>query len=355
MADFGNTENERFKFDINGDWTLSYGDNAPADLVADQGGADIKITQGQGTYRIELNGNTKVYSVAKVTVGGLDPVADAGPDQTLTLAASIVQLNGSGSSDPDGTITAHLWTQIAGPAAVLSSATAANPTVSIPANPGPRIYSFMLKVTDNGTRTDVDTVTVRQAPPSGTWQRTVFFIFGQTQPGQDLSVRGGIDHTYANANLGRDCRTTNFECAMPIRHLNLRNTTTAPLKANDSYLDWYGKEAAQNINAVGSPADWTTDVWPAAWGPKKTVAVDGHGEEPLNVRGQHYWMLDVEMDCSKAVNGWFEVKSFISNGPGWEPDLVQPGAPYVTGNHFAKCGEINRFKRGLNTWEHTPF
>lgn len=33
------------------------------------------------------------------------------------------------------------------------------------------------------------------------------------------------------------------------------------------------------IKAQGSPADWTTDVWPAAWGPTKSVAQDGHGVE----------------------------------------------------------------------------
>ena len=128
----------------------------------------------------------------------------------------------------------------------------------------------------------------------------------------------------------------------------------AGAETHDAYLDWYGKEANQSAAAVGSPADWTTNVWPPEWGAKKTVAVDGHGEEPLNHWGQHYRMLDVEMDCSKAVNGWFEVKSFISNGPGWEADLAQPGAPYVSGNHFAKCGEVNMFMLGTTAWEHAP-
>ena len=58
-------------------------------------------------------------------------------------------------------------------------------------------------------------------------------------------------------------------------------------------------------------------------------------------------MIDVDMDCSKAIDGvWFELKSYISNGPGWEPDVHQPGAPYGSGNHFAKCGMLNVFERG---------
>jgi alpha-amylase len=57
-------------------------------------------------------------------------------------------------------------------------------------------------------------------------------------------------------------------------------------------------------------------------------------------------MLDVDMDCAKTGNGWFEVKSFISNGPGWESDVSQPGAPWSSGNHFARCGYLNVFERG---------
>jgi len=180
------------------------------------------------------------------------------------------------------------------------------------------------------------------------WKRTVIFMFGTTVSGQDMFIRGGIDHTQANTVLGRNCSTSNFECAIPIRHLNLRNATTTPWKVGDTQLDWYGAQAGQSSQAVGTPLDWTTNIWPASWGTKRTVAVDGFGETPLNRWGQHYWMLDVEMDCSKTVNGWFELKSFISNGPGWEADVNQPGRPWVSGNHFAQCGKLNVFRRGEN-------
>lgn len=123
----------------------------------------------------------------------------------------------------------------------------------------------------------------------------------------------------------------------------------APWKTNDSYLDWYGVESGQSGAAQGTAADWTTNVWPTSWGTKRTVAVDGYGEEPLNLYGQHYWMMDVDMDCSKTVNGWFELKTFISNGPGWEPDVNQSGKPYSSGNHFGQCGKINVFQRGSSS------
>lgn len=177
----------------------------------------------------------------------------------------------------------------------------------------------------------------------GNWQRTVIFIQQQTNSGQDMFVRGGIDHGYASSVLGINCSASNYECAIPIKHNNVLNNTTAPWKANDEFLDWYGVEAGQSSAAEGTALDWTIDSWPAAWGPINTVASNGFGEEPLNIWGAHYWMLDVQMDCSKTVNGWFELKAYVKNGQGWEGDIQQSGAPYASNNHFAQCGKINKF------------
>jgi len=122
-------------------------------------------------------------------------------------------------------------------------------------------------------------------------------------------------------------------------------------------LDWYGREAEQTgtshgIIAQGTPVDWTTNLWPPDWGPPRTVAVDGYGLEELNHVGMHYWMLDVDMDCSRGFPSggvsWFEVKSYIAGGAGWEPDVHQPGTPYASGNHFAQCGKLNVFRRGVD-------
>jgi alpha-amylase len=180
-------------------------------------------------------------------------------------------------------------------------------------------------------------------PPQGDYQRTVIFIQAQTSSGQDMFVRGGIDHAYAAANLGLSCTSSNFDCAIPIEHNNLRNPTTAPWKLNEQYLDWYGAESAQDSTSAGTALDWTTDVWPASWGAIKTVLSDGYGQEDLNTWGQHHWMLDVHMDCSKTVNGWFELKAYVKNGQGWEGDIQQSGAPYASNNHVAQCGKINKF------------
>lgn len=199
------------------------------------------------------------------------------------------------------------------------------------------------------------------------YKRTIVFMFGITKPGQDMFLRGGIDHTLAQGMLGRTCTTSagpTYDCAMPIRHRNHRNATTEPWKHGDQYLDWYGQEPGQilpshGITAVGTPLDWTTNN-PAHGA---TVAADGFGFESLNqmrTLGDHYWMLDVDMDCSKGVQAagesWFELKSFISNvDNGWEGNILQPDAPYESQNHFAKCGKINIFRRNENAVEYIDF
>lgn len=183
------------------------------------------------------------------------------------------------------------------------------------------------------------------------YKRTVIFIKAQTQNGQDMFVRGGIDHGYANNELGRNCDSSNFECAMPIVHNNSANATTAPWRLNENYLDWYGTEDGQSNEAEGTALDWTTNVWPTSWGNKRTTADDGYGEDPLNIWGQHYWMLDVQMDCSKAVNNKFEVKAYVKNGQGWEGDINHPQAPYASNNHFVECGKINTFEFSSNSVE----
>jgi hypothetical protein len=189
------------------------------------------------------------------------------------------------------------------------------------------------------------------------FRRTVVFIQADTVVGQDMFLRGGLDEGQASTLLGRNCTSTNFECAIPIRHLNHSNANTEPWKVNDNYLDWYGREPGQDgayngQRAEGSAVDWTTNFWPKFWGVEHTVEVHGHGVTPLNRFGIGYWMLDVEMDCAKALPlgdaRWFEVKSYISNGPGWEKDVQQWGAPFSSGNHFAQCGMLNVFRRGVS-------
>ncbi|WP_449405083.1 PKD domain-containing protein, partial [Hymenobacter ginkgonis] len=58
------------------------------------------------------------------------PVANAGPNRTLTLPTNTTTLAGSGT-DADGTVSTYTWSQVSGPnTATFSSKTVAVPTVS---------------------------------------------------------------------------------------------------------------------------------------------------------------------------------------------------------------------------------
>ncbi|MBI5440499.1 MAG: hypothetical protein HY900_04725 [Deltaproteobacteria bacterium] len=88
------------------------------------------------------------------------PVAKAGRDQTKN-EGSLVTLNGSRSSDPDGDALAFSWRQVSGPAVPLSDESAQTPTFSAPlVGAGGAVLVFELTVTDTLGASDSDEVAV---------------------------------------------------------------------------------------------------------------------------------------------------------------------------------------------------
>ncbi|MHC4790195.1 MAG: PKD domain-containing protein, partial [Planctomycetota bacterium] len=83
------------------------------------------------------------------------PVADAGPDQSMSIMPGLITLDGSGSYDPGDDLLTYLWQQINGPAVELSSVNAVNPTF-VPLEFG--IYVFELVVNDGVLDSEADTV-----------------------------------------------------------------------------------------------------------------------------------------------------------------------------------------------------
>ena len=87
------------------------------------------------------------------------PSANAGVDQTLTDAdnsgSESVTLNGSGSSDSDGSITSYVWTEGGN-----QIATGVSPSVSFSVG----THSLTLTVTDNDGATDTDNVVITVNP-----------------------------------------------------------------------------------------------------------------------------------------------------------------------------------------------
>lgn len=112
----------------------------------------------------------KIPVFAQNAQPNLLPIAKAG-DDAIVILPSFLSLNGSSSSDPDGSITSYRWTKIRGPLSFkISDSTAISPTVQ---NLSAGIYSFSLTVRDNqnGISRDTMTATVLAPTPVGNERR----------------------------------------------------------------------------------------------------------------------------------------------------------------------------------------
>ncbi len=106
-----------------------------------------------GTYLFRLVvtdnfGATAADTVSLQVLGAnKPPVANAGSDQTIILPTNTATLDGSKSSDPDGSITKYEWTKVSGPSggSITSPGSAKTQVSGLVSG----TYMYQLKVTDN--------------------------------------------------------------------------------------------------------------------------------------------------------------------------------------------------------------
>ena len=91
-------------------------------------------------------------------VGNNNPAADAGTDQTASEGGTIT-LSGSGT-DSDGSISAYLWAQSAGPMVTLIDPDTPTASFTVPVVDALSELVFQLTVTDDGGKTSTDSMTV---------------------------------------------------------------------------------------------------------------------------------------------------------------------------------------------------
>ncbi|RPE08354.1 T9SS C-terminal target domain-containing protein [Chitinophaga lutea] len=103
-------------------------------------------------------------TVNVTSAANVPPTANAGPDQTLSQPVSSATLDGSASSDSDGTLT-YNWTKTSGPSGgTFNDATAVRPVVSgLQAG----TYVFQLTVIDNNGATAADQVSITVLAAAG--------------------------------------------------------------------------------------------------------------------------------------------------------------------------------------------
>jgi alpha-tubulin suppressor-like RCC1 family protein len=124
---------------------------------------------GVGIYQFELTVTDNLGAIGRDTVtvtvnagpGNQPPIANAGPDKTLTLPVNFINIEGSGT-DPDGTVLAFLWRRISGPLQYLIVSPTQAQTDITDLVEG--VYEFELRVTDITGAVDRDTVKITVVP-----------------------------------------------------------------------------------------------------------------------------------------------------------------------------------------------
>jgi hypothetical protein len=153
--------------------------------------------------------------------GNTPPTASAGADKVVAPGA-IVNLDGTGSTDSNGTIATYAWTQTAGTAVTLASSTTATPSFTAPASAG--TLTFQLTVTDNGgaSHSDSIVVTVNATPVA--------------DAGADQTVSAGAAVSLAGSATDADGSIASYAWAQtsgPAVTLNGANGATATFTAPD--------------------------------------------------------------------------------------------------------------------------
>ncbi|MGJ8668243.1 MAG: neutral/alkaline non-lysosomal ceramidase N-terminal domain-containing protein [Oceanococcus sp.] len=105
--------------------------------------------------------DTTSVVVSPLNAENLPPAANAGSNQSVEEGA-VVKLDGSGSQDPDGQISAYNWIQVdnGASAVALSGADQAQAEFSAPVVTATTVFRFRLRVTDNDGETGDDQVDV---------------------------------------------------------------------------------------------------------------------------------------------------------------------------------------------------
>jgi hypothetical protein len=102
------------------------------------------------SFRRTCNSTAASRVIVNVSNENQPPTAVAGSDQTVNEGA-LVTLDGSSSSDPDGTFASCRWSQTAGPNVTLSDPNSAQPTFAAPVvGTGGASLTFQLTSTDDG-------------------------------------------------------------------------------------------------------------------------------------------------------------------------------------------------------------
>jgi poly(3-hydroxybutyrate) depolymerase len=178
-------------------WTKVSGGNA---TITSAGSASTTVTglaAGSYAFRLTVKDNTGATSSDDVTINvnqkvNRAPTSNAGPDATITLPISQVDLQGSGS-DPDGDAFTYLWTRVSGPSQYAYSNPSSSKVTFWNLVEGTYVFKLEVKDANNALATDEVTVIVKPAG-SGTTNKAPTASAGNDQtitlPSSSVSLSG---------------------------------------------------------------------------------------------------------------------------------------------------------------------
>ena len=118
----------------------------------------LTVTDNRGATSTD---NLDVYVGSDAS--NLPPSVNAGPNRTVSAGES-VDLDGTGSTDSDGTIQSYFWTQSSGPQVLLKDNITSTPTFIAPSLQEKSSLVFKLECIDDDGAMATDTVTIDVVP-----------------------------------------------------------------------------------------------------------------------------------------------------------------------------------------------
>jgi hypothetical protein len=281
-----------------------------------------------GTYNTKLtvsNGTLTDSATAIVSTVSTPPVANAGPNQSVTLG-STVRLDGSKSSDTDGNPLTYSWSLIGIPAtsaATLSNGRSVNPTFVADV---PGSYIAQLIVSDGTTNSQPSTVVVTTAntPPvanAGPNQRANVGSLVQLNGSGSTDVNGNPLTYQWSLNTtgapGSRATLSNPNIVNPTFTMDVAGTYVAQLIVSDGVLSSQPATVSITSDSVQPPTANAGNNQTVVHG--STVTLNGTGSsDPQGLPLSFMWSLITKPANSHAVLTAINVPNpqFVADQPG---------------------------------------
>lgn len=309
-------------------WTQISGPTT-APMTNPNGVTNVVSNMVAGTYTFRLTvtdnqGATATADMNVILVGAVNepPTANAGWNQNLILPTNAATLNGSASSDPDGSITSYRWTQISGPSTVPMSNP--NGVSNVVSNMVAGTYTFRLTVTDNqgassSATMDVNLRAENNTPPvaNAGWNQTIPLpINAATLNGSASSDADGYIASYRWVQISGPSipPMSNPNGVTNIITNLIAGTYTFQLTVTDNQ----GSSATSNVNIILTGGNNQAPVADVSWNqtlfwPVNAATLNGQGSYDPDGSIASYRWVQVSGPSTAAMNNPNIARPVVSN------------------------------------------